>query len=112
MPEETSKRHEITSPLASLPGQLVLPLPDDFSGVMWRDWRKAVEDTDAQTVNRLYGYAGARFIKKHGQWKLEGLNLADFQAWENDPKAERLKPVSWVGRAMQRYMDLIIDPKE
>ena len=113
MPDkEADKGYEIVSPLASYPGRLVLPLPDDFSGVMWRDWRKAVEDTEAETVNRLYGYAAARFIKKHGQWKLEGLSLADFQKWETDPRAERIKPVSWVGRSMQRYIDLIIDPKE
>lgn len=108
---ETVDPHVIVCPLKPWPGAIELPEPDLFNGQMWRDWRRMVEECKAETVNRLYGYAGAAFIEKHGAWKFDDPDLATFLSWQQRPGEERIRFVSWVGRSFQRYMDSIIDPK-
>lgn len=101
----------IKSPLALWPGKIVLPNPERFNGVMWQDWRKALEDTKAPAINRLHFYAALRFIKKHGKWEMD-LPLDEAAGWENKPSDELMMPVSWLGKQMQLYMNRILDPKE
>lgn len=98
-------------PLAKWPGAIELPDPYDFDGLMWRDWRKFVDETEAQELNRLYAYAGAKFIQKYGAWTIQGVTLAAFQKWEYVPKDEKVMLASWVGKQVNDYMKLITDPK-
>ena len=110
--EENTQNYRVESPLAKWPGSIELPDPDLFSGRMWSDWRKAIDATEATELNRIYAYAGADLIKKHGKWAIEGVTLAAFQGWQHKPDDELMKFVSWVGKQMNRYMEIITDPKE
>jgi hypothetical protein len=104
---------EFVSPLKAWPGKVELPDPDDFSGAHWATWKTAVNKPKRKTyaLSHLYAYAGLEFIRAHGNWQME-MALEQAQAWEDDPEAERIKLVAWLGRNLMAYMDGIIDPKE
>jgi hypothetical protein len=104
----------IVSPLEKWPGNITLPLADDFDGKHWQAWRKAVSVTNesVEEVNRLFAYAGAQFIGKFGGWQIQGVSLEVFQSWQNSPELERVRFVSWVGKAMRDYMNEITNPKD
>lgn len=100
----------IESPLEAWPGEITVPCPNKFTGIMWQDWRKAIEDCEATSINRLYCYAGLKFIEKHGTWNMD-ITLVEVQSWEKKPAEELMMLVSWIGKHMQRYMNKILDPK-
>lgn len=104
---------EIKSPLKAWPGTIILPSPDEFSGVHWRVWKKAVNDPKrkAYALTHLYCYAGLEVVKAIGNWDFE-LSIDEVMGWEKSPEKERVKLVAWVGRELQYYMDRIMDPKD
>lgn len=104
---------ELTSPLKAWPGTIKLPEPDDFSGTSWRVWKDSVNrpKRSQYALTHLYCYSGLELIEVSGEWDLK-IPLAEVKAWEDDPDAERIKLVAWVGRSMMDYMDGIMDPKE
>ena len=103
----------IESPLKAWPGGIGLPLPDEFNGVHWQNWKASVNKAERKgyALTHLYCYAGLELIAAGGDWSIE-LPLADVQKWEHDPAAERIKLVAWLGRSIMGYMDNILDPKE
>ncbi len=110
----TEETYVIESSLKRWPGKIELPMPDDFTGRHWRVWRRAVNDVSeagVKEINRLFAYAGAEFIEKHGEWGF-GVSLADFKSWRNDPDKEMVRFVSWVGKNFQDYITEITNPKE
>ena len=103
----------IKSPLKAWPGDVLLPLQDDFNGVHWRAWKDSVNRAKRKSyaLTHLYCYAGLELIQAAGDWGIE-VPVADVQAWEDAPEDERIKLVAWLGRSMMNYMDDIMDPKE
>ena len=104
---------EIPSPLKAWPGKVELPHPDEFSGVHWQTWKESVNRPKRKSyaLTHLYCYAGLELIQAGGAWELD-IPVAEIQAWEDDPEAERVRLVSWLGRTIMNYMDDIMDPKE
>jgi hypothetical protein len=104
---------ELISPLKAWPGDVQLPDANDFSGTNWQVWKKAVNrpKRSQYALTHLYCYAGLELIEAAGEWKIN-IPIAEIKAWEDDPDAERIKLVAWLGRSMMTYMDDIMDPKE
>lgn len=101
-------------PLAKWPGYVTLPPLENFSGVMWNDYRKAVDDAvdrDNPLGNRQFFYAGLDLIEKHGSWHMD-VPLVEVKAWRNKPEEERMLLVNWLGKNVLAYITDLIDPKE
>jgi hypothetical protein len=98
------------SPLDRWPGKFLLPPLDDFNGEHWAVWRTAVSEAPGDNINRLYCYAGLRLIDSLGSWQIN-TPIADIIKWQDDPKAERMRLVGWLGRSMNGYINELIDPK-
>jgi hypothetical protein len=103
----------IESPLKAWPGEVELPRPDDFNGVHWQIWKGAVNKAGRKpyALTHLYCYAGLELIEAAGAWNIDAPALDEIKAWEQDPDAERIKLVAWLGRSIMGYMDDIMDPK-
>lgn len=115
MNEKETQQETIKSPLARWPGEIKLPAPDEFTGEHWQTWRTAVDQTNkagVEEVNRLFAYAGAAFIEKHGEWAIKGVTLAEFKSWQNAPAKEMMRFASWLGKSMRDYITDITNPKE
>ena len=108
-----SKTLVVKSPLKAWPGGIELPNPNDYSGVHWQTWKESINrpTRKAYALTHLYCYAGLELIQTTGGWNFK-IPLAEVQAWETNPADERIKLVAWLGRAIMRYMDDIMDPKE
>jgi hypothetical protein len=103
----------LVSPLASWPGEIRLPRPDDFSGVHWATWKAAVEKPLRKHYAEIhkFAYAALELIKAHGEWMLD-IPLETVQAWETKPEDERIRLVSWLGQVSLTYIATITNPKE
>lgn len=99
------------SPLKKWPGSFSLPDYDDFDGIMWDIWRKAMDGMAEDTINRRFCFAGLILIEKIGKWEIESITLTDVRKWEKDKKAERIRLVSWLGQSVGNYIDELIAPK-
>jgi hypothetical protein len=110
---DESERYTIVSPLASWPGEIHLPRPDDFSGVHRAAWRAAVEKPLRKHYAEVhkFAYAALDLIRAHGEWTLS-IPLEDVQAWETKPEEERIRLVSWLGQVSLTYIASITNPKE
>lgn len=104
---------ELVSPLKAWPGTIQLPDPNEFSGVHWQTWKESVNKAKRgnYALTHLYCYSGCELIKLAGEWGLN-IPLAEVQSWEDNPDAERVKLVAWLGRSIMVYIDDIVDPKE
>ena len=104
----------IESPLKAWPGGIGLPLPDEFNGVHWQNWKAGVNKPGRKGYAQvhLYCYSLLELIAAGGgEWDFD-IPLAEVQAWEHDPEAERVKLMAWLGRSFMVYMDDILDPKD
>ena len=103
---------EIASPLKAWPGNFKLPNPDSFNGVHWQAWKESVNKAKrgSYALTHLYCYSGLELIKAAGEWEFE-IPIVEVQGWEDDPAAERMRFVAWLGRSVMNYMDDIMDPK-
>ena len=101
------------SPLKAWPGGFELVKPDEFSGTHWQTWKASVNVARRKSyaLTHLYAYAGLELIAVGGKWDF-AISLAEVQAWEDDPDAERIKLIAWIGRTLMGYMDGIMDPKD
>jgi hypothetical protein len=105
--------YTIQSPLKAWEGSLSLPDPDEFNRVHWDVWKAAVNKPKRKpyALIHLYSYAGLELVQRFGEWNL-GVPLAEVRAWEDNPEAEKVKLVAWLGKELRQYIDDIIDPKE
>ena len=102
----------ITSELEVWPGAFVLPNPNAFSGEQWRVWTEIYNDGKrAEYVySQRLAYAGLEFVKREGEWNME-IPLDEVQSWEDDPAAERIRLVNWLGKQFALYIGDLVDPK-
>ena len=100
-------------------GTIELPKAEDFTGLMWLAYEGEAErrglieqDDSVYRKRQKSAYTAAGFISKHGQWKLEGLTLEEFQQWESDPTKERVKFVCWLSNQWGAYISGVLDPND
>ena len=54
-------------------------------------------------MRRIYFYIGLKFVKKYGRWEIEGHNLDDLLAAENDLEKENAALVMSMGSWFTKY---------
>lgn len=110
---------EFISPLKAWPGKFTLPDPNEFNRNHWDAWKAAVQQPKRSSYSdtHLFGYAGLDLVARYGTWAIldgtgEPLPIPTVRSWEDDPEAERMKLISWIGREIMYYNAAIVDPKE